>query len=84
MTLSPQIEASNTTYQFGTSVGRSKRLTKLRWLHPGRLELNFYANIVDGDIPLLFGLHAMQPHKLILEINRGVVRSGILKWAQWI
>lgn len=63
-------------YRSGTSLARSEESTRLRLPFPGGMVIDFHADIVDEDIPLLLGSDVMRKHKLVLDFVENVVRSG--------
>lgn len=77
--LSLKVVSSSRTYRIGTSLAKSKGLTKPRLPHPDVLALDFYAEIIEGEIPLLLGLDVMRQNRLILDFNTNVVTGGLFK-----
>lgn len=43
--------------------------------------LNIYSEIIDRDVPVQLGLDLMQAHKLVLDFNEDVIKSGIFQLA---
>lgn len=66
-------------YRFRMSLARSKRLSRLRLPFSNDLILDFDTDINDGDIQLLLLLDVMLAHKIILDFNDSVLRSGIFR-----
>lgn len=74
------VDNSETIYRFGSSLSRSKSITRLRMPLPDGQVLHFNADIIDDDIPLLLRLHVMQRHGLILYFHENKLTSGQYPW----